>query len=80
MPKIQFKFKNSIFRQNMSDTKKTFRWKIICLNEVCKFSLRHFLTGRLFYVLILNIGKIPIFPPKYVRNEISVVVQSRFLK
>ena len=28
----------------MWDTKKTFRWKIICLNEVYKISSRHFST------------------------------------
>ena len=33
---------------------KTPRWKIICLNEVYKFSLGHFSTGCIFYVLILK--------------------------
>ena len=30
------------------------RWKIICLNKVYKFSLGHFLTRCIFYVLILE--------------------------
>ena len=30
------------------------RWKIICLNEVYKFSVGHFLTRCLFYVLVLK--------------------------
>ena len=38
--------------------KNTFRWKIVCLNEVFKFSLRHFVTGCIFCVLIFNIKKI----------------------
>ena len=44
-----------------------FRWKIVCLNEVYKFSLRHFGTGCIFYVLIFNIKKIRFFSPKYDR-------------
>ena len=35
--------------------KKTLRWKIICQSEVYKFSLGHFLTRFIFYVLILKI-------------------------
>ena len=49
--------KNSMiqfFRQNMWDTKKTFRWRIICLNIVYKLSLWHFSAGCIFYVLILK--------------------------
>ena len=57
-----------------------FRWKIVCLNKVYKFSLRHFGTGCIFYVLIFNIEKIRFFSPKYVRYEISVVLKNRFLK
>ena len=43
--------------------KKTFRWKIICLNEVYKFSLRHVSTECIFYVLIIRntIEKISFF-------------------
>ena len=53
---------------------------IICLNEVYKFLLRNFSTGCIFYVLIIIIKKIRFFSPKYVRYEISVVLQNRFLK
>ena len=60
--------------------KKTFKWKIVCLNEVYKFPSRHFGTGCIFYVLIFNIKKIRFFSPKYVRYEIRVVLQNRFLK
>ena len=38
----------------MWDTKKTFRWKITCLNEVYKFSSRHFSTECIFYVFIIR--------------------------
>ena len=31
------------------------KWKIICLNEVYQFSVGHFLTRCIFYLLILNI-------------------------
>ena len=55
-------------------------WKIICLNEVYKFSSRHFSTRCIFYVFILNIEKIAFFSSKYVRYEIGVVLQNRFLK
>ena len=43
--------------------KKTFGWKIICLNEVYKFSSRYFSTGCIFYVLIIRntIEKISFF-------------------
>ena len=51
-----------------------------CLNEVYKFSLRHFSPRCIFYVVILNIEKIPFFSPNYVRYEVSVVLQNRFLK
>ena len=34
--------------------KKTLRWKIICLNEVYKFSVGYYLTRCIFYVLILK--------------------------
>ena len=30
------------------------RWKIICLNDVYKISLGHFLTRCIFYLLILK--------------------------
>ena len=39
----------------MKHMKKTLRWNIICLNEVYKFLVGHFLTRYIFYVLILNI-------------------------
>ena len=42
---------------------------MICLNEIYKFLSRHFSTGCIFYVLILNIEKIPFFSPKYVHRE-----------
>ena len=41
----------------MWHTKKILRWEIICLNEVYKFSVGHFLIRCIFYVLILNIEK-----------------------
>ena len=53
MIKIQkFHYVNKI-----CDTRKK-RWdgKIICLNDVYKFSVGNFLTRCIFYVLILNIG------------------------
>ena len=78
--KYDWNSKIPFFRQNMWDTKKTFRWKIVGLNKVYKFSSRHFGTGCVFYVLIFNIKKIRFFSPKYVRYEISDVLQNRFLK
>ena len=52
----------------MWKTKKTFRWKIICLNEVYKFSSRHFSTECIFYVLIIRntIENISFLAYKYV--------------
>ena len=38
----------------MWHTKKTLWWKIICLNEVYKFSLGHFLTRCIFYDSVLK--------------------------
>ena len=43
------------YLKKMCHTKKMLRWRIICPNEVYEFSVGHFLTRYIFYVLILNI-------------------------
>ena len=47
-------FKIPFIKQNIWDTKKMLWWKIICLNEVYKFSWGSFLPRCIFYVLILK--------------------------
>ena len=49
------------------------RWKIICVNEVYKFSSGHFSTGSIFYILIFQTLlkiKNSIFQSKYAHKKI----------
>ena len=49
-----FTFWNPLSPKNMWHAKKTIIWTIICLTKVYKFSLEHFLTRCIFYVLVLK--------------------------
>ena len=67
----------------MWHTEITLRWKIICLNEVYKFSAGNFLTRCIFYVLVSKKqywkSKIPFFNQKML-YKISVKLKNRLLK
>ena len=52
--KYDLNSKIPFFTQNMWDTKKTFRWKIVWLNKVYTFLLRNFSTGCIFFPNIIS--------------------------